>query len=231
MILAAGLGQRMLPLTAHTPKPLLQVGGRSLIEWQILSLVKAGVTEIVINHHHLGEQIESALGDGSQLGASIAYSPEAQRLETAGGIIRALPLLGKDPFVLTNADVWTRFDYAGLTAAAQSMSSDRLAHLILVPNPAHHQLGDFTLGVDGRVHDTNGTADCPRYTYSGIALLHPQLFQGQVESFLPLAPLLRVAMAQGRVTGELFSGVWQDIGTPERLQVLDRELRAGSPAV
>jgi len=229
MILAAGMGQRMLPLTEKVPKPLLMAGGRTLIEWQILRLARAGIHEIVINHHHLGTQIEQALGDGQRYGVQLHYSPEPQRLETAGGIIRALPLLGDTPFVLTNADVWTDYDFSRLTriAAASSGRSGAsgagraLMHLVLVPNPPHHPAGDFSL-VNGWVGDQQAS----RYTYAGISLLHPQFFAGESERFLPLLPLLRNAIARRLVTGELHAGQWHDVGTPERLQWLDHYLCA-----
>ena len=211
MILAAGLGTRMLPLTAHTPKPLLRVGGRCLIEWQVDRLAAAGVTDIVINHYYLGEQIEQAL----------AYSAETERLETAGGIIRALPLLGDSAFIIANSDVWTDFDYRRLITRAELMQraaeNPILAHLVMVPNAAHHPGGDFVLESDGCVRDQDGS----RLTYAGISLLHPALFAGLATQFQPLTPLLRLAMERRQVTGELFGGEWQDVGTPERLAALD----------
>lgn len=218
MILSAGLGNRMLPLTEHTPKPLLRAGDHSLIEWQIIKLCRAGVTQIVINHYHLGEQIEKALGDGSQFGVNIRYSPEPVRLETAGGIIRALPLLADESFIIVNGDVWTDFDFARLKPL---VSASVLAHLVMVPNAAHHQEGDFALDDTGLLSQ----AGPHKLTYSGISVLHRDLFKGLDEQYLALAPLLRKAMAENRVTGELFPGEWRDIGTPERLQVLDAELR------
>jgi MurNAc alpha-1-phosphate uridylyltransferase len=223
MILAAGLGNRMLPLTEHTPKPLLRAGEHSLIEWQILRLSKAGITELVINHHHLGEQIEQALGDGSRYGVSIMYSPEPLRLETAGGIIRALPLLVDDSFIIVNADVWTDFDFAEL----KPLSGDgALAHLVMVPNAAHHQAGDFALAESGLLSESAR----PKLTYSGISVLHRDLFRDLPEQLLGLAPLLREAMQQGRATGELYRGLWRDIGTPERLLALDSDIKAGVAA-
>ena len=221
MILAAGLGTRMLPLTAHTPKPLLRVGGRCLIEWQVDRLAAAGVTEIVINHYYLGEQIEQTLGDGSRYGVNLVYSAETERLETAGGIIQALSMLGDSPFIIANSDVWTDFDYRRLVARAELMQSTAenpiLAHLVMVPNAAHHPGGDFVLESDGCVLDQDGS----RLTYAGISLLHPALFAGLTIQFQPLTPLLRRAMQQRQVTGELFSGEWGDVGTPERLAALD----------
>ncbi|ALO47362.1 N-acetylmuramate alpha-1-phosphate uridylyltransferase MurU [Pseudohongiella spirulinae] len=223
MILAAGLGQRMLPLTEHTPKPLLQVGGQSLIEWQIRRLAAAGIDDIVINLHHHGSQIEQALGSGERYGVRLAFSHEAERLETAGGIIKALPLLGEAPFVLTNADVWTDYDYSRLAEIAAQLSSVRLAHLVLVADAPHNPRGDFALDSQGLLH-----ADGERkLTYAGVSLLHPALFTGMTEGFRPLAPLLRQAMDRLQVTGEHFAGQWHDIGTPERLRALDERLSAG----
>ncbi|MEX0739854.1 MAG: nucleotidyltransferase family protein [Pseudohongiella sp.] len=220
MILAAGLGKRMLPLTQALPKPLLRAGGRSLIEWQILRLQKAHVTDIVINHHHLGSQIESALGDGSELGVHIRYSPEPERLETAGGIIRALPMLGDDSFIIVNGDVWTDFDFAGL----QPLEPDQaLAHLVMVPNTAHHPEGDYYLDNTGRLREIGA----PRLTYSGISVLHRALFDGYPDQYQPLAPLLVSAMRRNLVRGERHDGDWQDIGTPQKLRELDARLLRG----
>lgn len=218
MILAAGQGKRMLPLTQHTPKPLLRAGEHSLIEWQILRLQQAGIGDIVINHHHLGAKIEAALGDGSRYQVRLHYSPETERLETAGGIIRALPLLEDDSFIIVNGDVWTGFDYSDLKPLDPAQS---LAHLVLVPNTAHHPEGDFVLLADGRVTQEGS----PRLTYSGISVLHRDLFNGHAEQFLPLAPLLKAAMQQGRVSGRQYTGDWQDIGTPQKLAALDQRLR------
>lgn len=209
MILAAGKGERMRPLTLHTPKPLLKVAGKSLIEHQINRLVAAGVRELVINHAWLGEQIEAALGSGERYGVRIAYSPESMPLETGGGIYQALPLLGEQPFILVNGDVWTSYDYTQLTDKALS----GLAHLVLVDNPEHHTQGDFSI-VDGRVAMEGDV----KYTYSGIAVIDPRLFNGCKPGAFKLAPLLREAMSKGLVSGELFSGNWVDVGTPERLQ-------------
>lgn len=222
MILAAGLGKRMLPLTESLPKPLLRAGGRSLIEWQIRRLHHAGVTEMVINHHHLGAQIESVLGDGSQYGVHICYSPEPERLETAGGIIRALPMLGDASFIIVNGDVWTDFDFATLQPLDPRQA---LAHLVMVPNTAHHPEGDYFLDNTGRVRESGA----PRLTYSGISVLHRSLFEGYAEAYQPLAPLLVSAMRANRVTGERYDGDWQDIGTPEKLRALDARIQAAAP--
>jgi len=218
MILAAGRGERMRPLTDHTPKPLLEAGGSRLIEYHLRALVAAGITEIVINHAHLGEQIETYLGDGRRYGAHINYSPEGMALETGGGILRALPLLGEEPFVLVNGDVWTDYPFAALCRAPAG-----LAHLVLVANPEHHPGGDFHLTADGHVQ----AEGMPRLTYSGIGIYRPQIVAGCVPGKFPIAPLLRAAMARGEVTGEHYRGRWIDVGTPQRLADLDRELRGG----
>lgn len=215
MILAAGRGERMRPLTDYTPKPLLEVAGRRLIEYHIYNLVAAGITELVINHAHLGEQIETVLGDGSVYGARIQYSVEAEALETAGGIIHALPLLGDAPFVVVNGDVWSDYPFQQLPESIEG-----LAHLVLVDNPEHNCRGDFALYGDKVM-----TTGEPRFTFSGISILRPELFADCQPDVLPLAPLLRQAMQLGSVTGEYYGGDWCDVGTPERLQQLDQKLR------
>ncbi|ENO81302.1 nucleotidyl transferase [Thauera sp. 27] len=222
MILAAGRGERMRPLTDHTPKPLLAVGGKPLIVWHIERLRAAGFTELVINHAHLGFRLEDALGDGAAFGVRIAWSPEAAALETAGGIRHALPLLGDAPFVVVNGDVFCDADLAALRAAARRLDGDgALAHLLLVDNPAHHPDGDFHLDGNGLIHD-----DCaPRLTFAGLGAYHPALFAGLPDPEpAKLGPLLRSAMHIGRVRGEHHRGRWIDVGTPERLAELDREL-------
>lgn len=216
MILAAGRGERMRPLTDHTPKPLLMAGGKRLIEYHIERLVAGGIRKLVINHAHLGEQIERVLGDGTRYGAHIAYSPERPHaLETGGGIFKALPLLGGSPFIVVNGDVYTDFPFDALPRAP-----DGLAHLVLVPNPKHHPGGDFPLR-DGRVC----AAGEPRLTYSGIGVYRPELFAGCEPGQFMLAPLLRAAMARGEVSGEHFRGDWVDVGTPARLAELDERLK------
>ncbi|MBK1630024.1 mannose-1-phosphate guanylyltransferase [Thiohalocapsa halophila] len=226
MILAAGRGNRMRPLTDHTPKPLLAAGGRTLIEHQILRLRAAGFTELVVNHAHLGAQIEAHLGDGSAHGVSIRYSPEGQALghngalETGGGIFKALALLtdGSTPFLVTNGDVWCDFDY-GRLADAPALADGDLARLVLVDNPAHNAGGDFAL-TDGRVsRDRSATL-----TFAGIGVYHPDLFAGCAPEAFPLAPLLRRAVADNRVGGLHHAGYWLDVGTPARLAELDRML-------
>lgn len=214
MILAAGRGERMRPLTDHTPKPLLSVGGRPLIVHHIMRLVAAGIRDIVINHAWLGEQIEQALGDGSRWGARIHYSPEGeQALETGGGIVNALPLLGDEAFVVINGDIYTDFPLTGLQAPRG------LAHLVLIDNPEHNPGGDFSLSGDRVGNDGE-----PRYTFSGISIFRPAFFAGCETGVFGLAALLRRAADQGQVSGQLYRGLWRDIGTPERLAALDRQL-------
>jgi MurNAc alpha-1-phosphate uridylyltransferase len=215
MILAAGRGERMRPLTDSLPKPLLPVAGKPLIVHHIERLAAAGIRQLVINHAHLGEMIEAELGDGSVWGVEIRYSAEGRALETGGGIFRALPLLGEAPFLVVNGDIWCDIDFSRL-----QLPVGMLAHLVLVPNPAHHPQGDFVLQ-DGRVLDDDGE----RLTFSGIGLYHPQLFAGCQPGAFPLAPLLRSAMTGGRVSGVQHRGYWIDVGTPERLMDLDRQLR------
>lgn len=225
MILAAGLGERMRPLTDHTPKPMLQAGGKALIVWQIERLRAAGFLDLVINHAHLGQQIEDSLGDGAAFGVRIRYSREPQPLESAGGIACARDLLGDAPFLVTNGDVYAAFDYARLLPVLADMARDpqRLAHLVLVDNPPHHPQGDFSLR-DGRVSDSHH--DIPHLTFSGIGCYRPTLFAGiAAGSKAKLAPLLKAGMPAGRVSGEYFPGRWEDVGTPARLNALDAELR------
>ena len=218
MILAAGRGVRMRPLTDASPKSLLAVGGKPLIAWQLEKLARAGFSEIVVNHAYLGDMIEAALGDGSRFGLSIRYSPEREALETAGGIALALPLLGAGPFLVVNADIYSDYDFSAL---ARLDLQDRLAHLVLVCNPPQHPRGDFALAA-GRVRD----AGARLLTFSGIGVYAPRLFGGIAPGAkVPLAPLLRKAMAAERVSGEHYRGRWHDIGTPERLRALDAELR------
>lgn len=214
MILAAGKGERMRPLTLHTPKPLLPVAGKPLIQWHIEALASAGVQDLVINHAWLGEQLERHFADGSELGVRIQWSRESAPLETGGGIRQALPLLGEAPFILVNGDIRTSFDFAGL-----ALPAGKLAHLVLIDNPPHNPGGDFTLR-GGLV--SNPSADAPGLTYSGIAVLHPALLAEQPPGAFKLAPLLRAAADQGLVSGEHFAGAWIDVGTPERLAEAER---------
>ncbi|VVQ36844.1 N-acetylmuramate alpha-1-phosphate uridylyltransferase [Pseudomonas fluorescens] len=218
MILAAGKGERMRPLTLTTPKPLVRAGGIPLIEYHLKALAVAGFTEVVINHAWLGQLIENYLGDGSQYGVRIQYSPEGEPLETGGGIFRALPLLGDEAFMVVNGDIWTDYDFSVLHQPITG-----LAHLVLADNPAHHPTGDFSL-IDGQVRD--GQPDAATLTYSGIAVLHPQLFDGCSAGAFKLAPLLRKAMADGQVTGEHLNGHWVDVGTHERLAEVETLLEA-----
>lgn len=219
MILAAGRGERMRPLTDFTPKPLLLAGGKPLIQWHIEKLAQAGIRDLVINHAHLGQQIEDALGNGSRFGVSIRYSPEAVALETAGGIANALPLLGDAPFLVVNGDIFTDYDFSRLPDLRRLQEVD--AWLVLVENPEHHPEGDFALNGD-RV----GQQGEHRLTFSGIGLYRPALF-GRIArgDAAKLAPLLRSAMDRGLVGGERHAGLWQDIGTPQRLNELDQLLR------
>jgi MurNAc alpha-1-phosphate uridylyltransferase len=221
MILAAGRGERMRPLTDNTPKPLLKVGGKSLIVWHLENLSQAGIKEVVINHAHLGEQIVKALGNGQQWGMSIQYSEEKIALETAGGIANALPLLGDAIFLVVNGDIYTDMDFSACQMQAKTMQQqNRLAHLFMVDNPAQHAQGDFALNA-GLV-EAEGPS---KLTFSGVGIYHPHLF-ASVEQGHPakLAPILREAMLRNQVSGEHFDGEWHDIGTPERLSALDMQL-------
>lgn len=216
MILAAGLGTRMRPLTDHCPKPLLPAGGKPLIVHHLERLRAAGISDVVINVSYRAEQIIEALGDGRAFGLSIAWSREDAPLETGGGIRQALPLLGEAPFLLVNGDVWCDLDPTRLALPAGD-----LAQLVLVDNPAHHPVGDFHLDAAGRVH----AAGEPRLTFAGLSLLDPALVAGEAPGTFPLLPLLQRAMAAGRVGGHHHRGAWVDVGTPERLAELDRRLR------
>jgi MurNAc alpha-1-phosphate uridylyltransferase len=216
MILAAGRGERMRPLTDACPKPLLEVGGQPLIGWHIARLAAAGYTRIVVNHAHLGAMLEAALGDGARWGVSLRYSREASALETAGGIATALDLLDAEVFPVVNGDVYADYDFSRLRDA---LAPADLAHLVLVDNPEHHPDGDFALA-GGRVADPG-----PRFTFSGIGVYRRALFAGiPPGTRAPLAPLLRAAIAENRVSGEHFAGRWVDVGTPERLRQLDQSL-------
>ena len=222
MLLAAGRGERMRPLTDLTPKPLLQAGGKSLIVWHIENMARAGIRDLVINHAHLGQQIEAALGDGDQFGVRIRYSAENPVLETAGGIANALPLLGDAPFAVINSDIYCDYDFAQLPERAGVLkASGDTAHLVLVNNPPHHPNGDFGL-ISGRVVNNS-----PAFTFSGIGIYQPSLFANIPHGTMaPLAPLLRAQIAFGKVSGEHYGGRWLDVGTPPRLEKLDNELRS-----
>ena len=217
MILAAGKGERLRPLTLHTPKPLVRAAGVSLIEYHVRALARAGFSELVVNHAWLGQQIEDYLGDGERYGVHIRYSAEGEPLETGGGIFKALPLLGEEPFVVVNGDIFTDYDFSALRRPFSEK-----AHLVLVNNPAHHPAGDFRLA-DGRV--TDATVDDASLTYSGIAVLSPALFAGCQPGAFKLAPLLKAAMAGRQVTGEHFTGRWVDVGTHERLAEVESLLQ------
>ena len=221
MILAAGLGERMRPLTEHTPKPLLSAGGKPLLQWHLEHLAAAGFSELVINVSHLGQQIIDFVGDGRPWQCVVEFSRETEPLETAGGIIQALPLLGDAPFAIVNGDIWCDYDLARLQSL--DWCEGQLAHLVLVDNPLQHTHGDFSLDVagDGILSLAEGGKT---YTYSGIAVYHPDFFAGVAPGKLPLRPLLDKAIAAGRVTGEHHSGAWTDVGTPERLAELDAQL-------
>jgi MurNAc alpha-1-phosphate uridylyltransferase len=213
MILAAGRGERLRPLTDRTPKPLLPIAGTPLIEHQLRWLAAAGIREIVINLHHLADAIEGALGDGSRLGVRLHYSREERLLETGGGIARALPLLGPDPFIVLNGDIWTDYRFATLA----ELSGD-LARLVLIPTPPHRREGDFGLHGDRVTRDAN--RDARTHVYCGISLLDPALFDGAPSGAFSLRDLLFRAAEAGRVSGEVWQGGWIDIGTPDQLEAV-----------
>lgn len=218
MILAAGRGSRMRPLSDNIPKPLLKVGGKSLIVWHIERLVEAGFKELVINHAYLGQKIEESLGDGACWGVNIAYSAEETALETAGGIANALPLLGDEPFLVVNGDVYSELNFATLK---QVLNTGNLAHLVMVDNPPQHPLGDFALQDEKLIADGE-----EKLTFSGVGVYSPVFFNDIVRGeAAKLAPLLKAAMANGLVTGEHYQGIWHDIGTPDRLEKIDVMLR------
>ena len=222
LILAAGRGERLRPLTDALPKPLLRAGGRHLIEWQVERLARAGFTDLVVNHAHLGNMIEDALGDGARFGARIRYSPESPALETAGGIVKALPLLGSEPFVAVSGDIVTDFDYASLHARISRIAADPaacIAHLVLVDNPPWHAAGDMALagGLIRREGD--------KLTYGNIGVFHPSMFAGiAAGTWLKLFPFAYGFAEEGRVSGERYSGPWDNVGTIAQLEALDRRL-------
>ena len=222
LILAAGRGERLRPLTDDTPKPLLAAGGRPLVEWQIERLAAAGFRDLVVNHAHLGERIEGALGDGTRFGVRIRYSPESPALETAGGIARALPLLEGSPFVVVSGDIHTEFDFATLAPRIEAIARDPgacIAHFVLVENPPWHPAGDMGLAA-GRV-----TRDGPRLTYGNIGVFHPEPFRAIPDGTrLKLFPWMYRFVDEGRVTGERYAGPWDNVGTAEQLAALDRRL-------
>jgi len=222
LILAAGRGERLRPLTDAVPKPLLKAGGRTLVEWQVESLVRSGFTDLVLNHAHLGSMIEALLGDGRRFGARIRYSPESPALETAGGIAKALPLLPPGPFVVVSGDINTDFDYATLHARAARIAADPaacVAHLVLVDNPPWHAAGDMGLAA-GRI-----TRAGPKLTYGNIGVFHPAMFGGIAPgTVLRLFPWAYGFADEGRVSGERYAGPWDNVGTAEQLAALDRRL-------
>ena len=236
MILAAGRGERMRPLTDHTPKPLLKVGGKPLIVWHLERLAQAGFKEIVINHAHLGEQIEQALGNGSKWGLSIQYSPEKVALETAGGIANALPLLGTEPFLVVNGDTFieidfksTKVDFIGIALQANIHEDAghpiKLVHLVLVDNPPQHPNGDFAIEFKSQSEGMLKNEGAQMLTFSGVGVYHPDLFSEVIVGQpAKLAPLLRKAIDNNAATAQYYQGVWHDIGTPERLKNLDESL-------
>jgi MurNAc alpha-1-phosphate uridylyltransferase len=225
MVLAAGRGERMRPLTDTCPKPLLRVGGEPLIDRHLHALARAGVRDVVVNHAHLGALVAAHVGDGLRYRLRAHLSPEPEALETAGGIAQALPLLGDAPFVVVNGDVWADLDFAPLLARAATLAPDVLAHLLLVDNPPQHPDGDFALRADGFA-DAHAR---PRLTFSGVGLYRPALFAAITPGRrAKLAPLLTTAMDAEQVTAEHFRGPWVDVGTPERLAALDAQVRAAS---
>ena len=233
MILAAGRGERMRPLTDTIPKPLLQIAGKSLIEYHIEALAAAGINELVINHAWLGEKIEAQLGNGARYDAKIQYSREDQALETAGGIKNALHLLGDEPFIVVNGDIFTDYPFAQLKTSAEHLAETELAHLVLVNNPEHHPGGDFYCQ-NNKVIDPLALKKSAEqqsrqgYTFSGIACYTPAFFSEIKAGKQALAPMLRAAMAKQQISGEIYKGAWCDIGTPERLKELNLHSSATS---
>lgn len=222
MILAAGRGKRLRPLTDALPKPLVEVKGKPLIVWHLEALKQAGIEKVVINYAWLGEKIPQALGSGQRFGLEIVYSPEPEGgLETAGGIIQALPLLGETPFIVVNGDVWTDFDFSQLHSVDVNTV---LGHLVLVPSPRFKVQGDFGLANNGRATESGP------WTFAGVSVLSPQLLVTESVGFKPLAPILRKAMAQNKITGQIHQGIWSDIGTPERLAEANAQLSKGVEA-
>jgi MurNAc alpha-1-phosphate uridylyltransferase len=226
MILAAGRGERMRPLTDATPKPLLLAGGKSLIQWQVERLVAAGISNIVINHAWLGAQIEAALGDGARFGAAIRYSAEGEALETVGGIVKAMPLLGRRPFIVTSGDVYTDFPYASLVERIDEIDRrypERVGHLVMVDNPPFHPEGDMA------VNQGLAAMEGRKLNYAGIGIYHPRLFDVfDVGVKAKLFPWAFDFVRQGKVSAEHYRGRWENIGTPAQLAALDRSLDPGT---
>ncbi len=224
MILAAGLGQRMRPLTNHTPKPLLPAGGKALLVYHLENLAAQGIRQVVINLAYLGETIRAYIGNGSAFGLHVEYSSEPEPLETGGALLKAMPLLGDAPFILINGDVWCDFDFAQLIT--KPLEETQLGRLVLVPNPVFHPRGDFTLARDGYLHAIPDSEATQNFTYAGIALLTPALvmqYPHKREKF-PLVEAFRYAIEHNQLTGQLHRGYWSDVGTPERLAELNKYL-------
>lgn len=217
MVLAAGRGERLRPLTDRCPKPLLKIAGKPLLQYHLEALAKVDITQIVVNHAWLGEQIIDTIGSGKQFGVSIQYSKEQEALETGGGVFKALPLLGEEPFLVINGDIWTNMDLSDL-----KLPKGKLAHLIMVNNPEQHPEGDFHLS-HGEIDQFN----LPKLTFSGIGIYHPDLFKDCTGGRFSLADLLRKVMPEHCVSGELFQGHWFDVGTPERLNELEQKMLNG----
>lgn len=222
MILAAGLGQRMRPLTDQLPKPMLSVAGKPLLQYHLEALAQAGITEVIINLAYLGDKIRDFVGDGSRFNLRVSYSQEPEPLETGGALLKALPLLGEEPFLLINGDVWTDLSLAHF--CRQALTAPCKAHLLLVPNPDFHPQGDFALGSEGLLTEDHNS---PKYTFAGISLIDPQLIAQypELRPKFPLGEVLRRGIPQKSISGEVYLGRWSDVGTPERLQQLDRQLK------
>ena len=222
MILAAGLGQRMRPLTDTLPKPMLSAGGKPLLQYHLEALAKVGVREVIINLAYLGNKIRAFVGNGERFGLTVSYSEEPEPLETAGALLNALPLLGDEPFLLINGDVWTDYPLADLTAC--TLQDDEDAHLVLVPNPEFHPVGDFSPNASCRLENN---PDLEKFTFAGISLIHPRLINSYPNKRLkfPLGEVLRFGIAQDRISAEVYRGNWNDVGTPERLVHLDTQLQ------
>ena len=222
MILAAGLGQRMRPLTDTLPKPMLSAGGKPLLQYHLEALAKAGVQEVIINLAYLGGKIRDFVGNGEGFGLIVNYSEEPEPLETAGALLHALELLGGEPFLLINGDVWT--NYPLMTLSRYHLQDNEDAHLVLVPNPEFHSAGDFSLNAEGWLENN---PNLEKFTFAGISLIHPRLIGAYPNKRLkfPLGEVLRFGIAQNRISAEVYRGHWSDVGTPERLESLDRELQ------
>ncbi len=224
MILAAGLGQRMRPLTNYLPKPLLDVAGKPLLQYHLENLATAGIEKVIINLAHLGEKIREFVEDGKRFGVKVDYSEEPEPLETAGALLHALPKLGDEAFLLVNGDVWSDYPFAQL--ARRGLDPDTYAHLVLVKNPTFHSLGDFSLNPNGKLENNPALS---KFTFSGISLIDPSLIRNypSPRTKFPLGEVLRFYIEKQKVSGNVYEGKWSDVGTPERLQLLDEQLRNG----